>query len=76
MVVEVRNLSYFRKSIVFIGLLTAYYRGEARSQLSQSPFFAAWDPAVLDIYLECGLYSPPEVRNSLLCLKDTEGDSK
>ncbi|KAI0827409.1 Alpha/Beta hydrolase protein [Trametes gibbosa] len=29
---------------------------EALKQFSTIPFFQAWDPAVLDVYLECGLY--------------------
>ncbi|KAF8065184.1 Alpha/Beta hydrolase protein [Lyophyllum atratum] len=31
-------------------------REEALRVLSQSPFFGAWDPAVLKVYLECGTY--------------------
>ncbi|KAI0325516.1 alpha/beta-hydrolase [Cubamyces sp. BRFM 1775] len=31
-------------------------REEARQQFAASPFFKVWDPAVLDIYVECGLY--------------------
>ncbi|KAI0372477.1 alpha/beta-hydrolase [Pilatotrama ljubarskyi] len=31
-------------------------REEAHRQFSAIPFFRAWDPAVLDIYVECGLY--------------------
>ncbi|GLB39842.1 putative alpha/beta hydrolase family protein [Lyophyllum shimeji] len=31
-------------------------REEALQILRQSPFFGAWDPAVLRIYLECGTY--------------------
>ena len=34
------------------------HREEAHRLFSQSPFFAAWDPEVLDIYVECGLYTP------------------
>ncbi|CDO74601.1 hypothetical protein BN946_scf184586.g6 [Trametes cinnabarina] len=31
-------------------------RDEARRQFAATPFFAAWDPTVLDIYVECGLH--------------------
>ncbi|KAH0578424.1 hypothetical protein H2248_003572 [Termitomyces sp. 'cryptogamus'] len=31
-------------------------RAEAFRVLSQSPFFGAWDPAVLKVYIECGTY--------------------
>ncbi|KAI8989137.1 Alpha/Beta hydrolase protein [Trametes punicea] len=31
-------------------------REEAHRQFAATPFFAVWDPAVLDIYVECGLY--------------------
>ncbi|TFK75633.1 hypothetical protein BDN72DRAFT_935522 [Pluteus cervinus] len=30
---------------------------EALSLFQQSPFFKAWDPAVLQVYVECGLFS-------------------
>lgn len=30
------------------------YREEALRILSETPFFAAWDPAVLKLYVECG----------------------
>jgi len=35
-------------------------RAEAREKFAAVPFFAAWDPAVLDLYVECGLYDAPE----------------
>lgn len=35
---------------------TSLYRGEALQVLSKNPFFGAWDPAVLKIYIECGTY--------------------
>ncbi|OSC99698.1 alpha/beta-hydrolase [Trametes coccinea BRFM310] len=35
-------------------------RDEARRQFSATPFFAAWDPTVLDIYVDCGLYDAPD----------------
>ncbi|KAI0649940.1 Alpha/Beta hydrolase protein [Trametes meyenii] len=31
-------------------------REEAHQQFSAIPFFKAWDPAVLTVYVECGLY--------------------
>ncbi|KZT11604.1 alpha/beta-hydrolase [Laetiporus sulphureus 93-53] len=34
-------------------------REEARKRFNESPFFSVWDPAVLDIYLECGLCDDP-----------------
>jgi hypothetical protein len=30
--------------------------------LKKNPFFAAWDPAVLDIYVECALHLDPDGR--------------
>jgi len=36
----------------FFGIITS---AEAFQLFSQLPFFAAWDPAVLKIYVECGL---------------------
>ena len=30
-------------------------RDEARARFLSSPFFRAWHPAILDVYLECGL---------------------
>ncbi|KAI0634240.1 Alpha/Beta hydrolase protein [Trametes polyzona] len=35
-------------------------REEAMKQFSATPFFRAWDPAVLQIYVECGLYESPD----------------
>ncbi|KAL1948465.1 hypothetical protein VTO73DRAFT_12540 [Trametes versicolor] len=35
-------------------------REEALQQFSVIPFFAAWDPAVLKIYVECGLHAGPD----------------
>ncbi|PCH38438.1 hypothetical protein WOLCODRAFT_130894 [Wolfiporia cocos MD-104 SS10] len=35
-------------------------RDEARKKFLSSPFFAAWDSAVLEVYLECGLYDDPD----------------
>ncbi|KAF8632402.1 hypothetical protein AX17_004843 [Amanita inopinata Kibby_2008] len=35
-------------------------KDEALSLFKANPFFAAWDPAVLDIYVECGLYPSPD----------------
>ncbi len=32
------------------------FRDEALKSFRTSPFFGVWDPAVLDIYVECGLY--------------------
>lgn len=37
--------------------LTRQNREEALQQFSAIPFFAAWDPAVLKIYVECGLHA-------------------
>lgn len=37
--------------------VTRRSREEALQQFSAIPFFAAWDPAVLKIYVECGLYT-------------------
>lgn len=34
-------------------------RDDARKRFLASPFFAAWHPAVLELYLECGLYDDP-----------------
>lgn len=34
---------------------------EARRLFSKTPFFAAWDPASLDVYVDFGLYS--DVKN-------------
>jgi hypothetical protein len=31
------------------------YSEEALTQFRQSPFFASWDPAVLKVYVKCGL---------------------
>jgi hypothetical protein len=36
--------------------LTPLCRNEALQLLSKSPFFGAWDPAVLRIYIECATY--------------------
>lgn len=35
-------------------------REEALASFKQSPFFAAWDPAVLQIYVDHGLYDDPK----------------
>ncbi|EPQ51881.1 hypothetical protein GLOTRDRAFT_80888 [Gloeophyllum trabeum ATCC 11539] len=35
-------------------------REEAHAQFAATPFFAAWDPAVLRVYVECGLADHPE----------------
>ncbi|KAG6841357.1 hypothetical protein C0991_011900 [Blastosporella zonata] len=46
-------------------------REEALRVLSQSPFFGAWDPSVLKLYIECGTYDTrdPETGNPIIRLK-------
>lgn len=51
-------------------------REEAHRLFSQSPFFAAWDPEVLDIYVECGLYAPSDVHASPSNSEGAAEDSK
>ncbi|KAI0772830.1 Alpha/Beta hydrolase protein [Trametes elegans] len=40
-------------------------REEARQQFSAIPFFKAWDPAVLDVYVECGLHTAADGQTRL-----------
>ncbi|THH27684.1 hypothetical protein EUX98_g6505 [Antrodiella citrinella] len=35
-------------------------RAEALELFKSSPFFRRWDPAVLDIYIQCGIYDDPK----------------
>ncbi|KAH9927946.1 alpha/beta-hydrolase [Epithele typhae] len=35
-------------------------REEAHRQFAAVPFFQAWDPAALDVYVECALYDAPD----------------
>ncbi|KAG6860707.1 hypothetical protein C0995_008292 [Termitomyces sp. Mi166 len=46
-------------------------REEAFQVLSESPFFGAWDPAVLKVYIECGTYDTidPVTGKSMIRLK-------
>ena len=60
MVIKVCNLLVFSSYVLNLREIIVIYREEARRLFSHSPFFTAWDPAVLDIYIECGLYSPSE----------------
>jgi hypothetical protein len=47
-------LFYTKKTRLLTPGLTIYSE-EAKQSFLQNPFFASWDPAVLDIYLSCGL---------------------
>ncbi|TBU22440.1 alpha/beta-hydrolase [Dichomitus squalens] len=40
-------------------------REEAYKTFASTPFFAAWDPAVLEIYVQCALYDAPDGRLKL-----------
>lgn len=35
-------------------------REEALQQFRSSPFFGAWDPAVLEVYVDAALYDDPK----------------
>ena len=37
-------------------ILTLSCRQDALESMRKNPFFSVWDPKVLEIYVECGLY--------------------
>lgn len=39
---------------VLVSQLSPSLREDVRRSFEASPFFSAWDPSVLDVYLECG----------------------
>ena len=47
------KVSYLRVCLI---KSLASNRSEALSLFKKNPFFSAWDPKVLDLYVECGLY--------------------